>query len=181
MSKDSTQVLSPDANCEILFGPEGTALPTSAGATLTGFESAGYLEDPPDFAPDRPTKDIEAWNADDPIRTLIEKSNLEVTLKFQQTNAISHDFYWGDGTWTSDGSGGAVWTPTSGDVVKAGILSLTDGDKVLLIAMSRLSVSKVGKMNLERAAAISYEVTLKRLTGTFKQLYSWVPSGVTVA
>lgn len=179
MAKDSTQVLSADADCELYLAAAETTLPSTATAALAvGFSSIGYLQDPPDFSVDRPTKDIEAWNSDDPIRTLIEKSNLEVTLKAQQTNNLSHELYWGLGTWVDDGGTGAVWTPSSGDVIKAMVLEITDGARQVRYAFSRVSVSKVGKLNLARAEAVSYEITLKRLTGTWKILDSEVPAGV---
>lgn len=181
--KSPTDVLSVDAECEFYFADPDTALPATATAELdAGFGSAGFLEDPPDFAPDRPTSDITAWNADDPIRTLIESSELEVTIKLQQTSALAVELYWGLGDWASDGGDGAVWTPRSGEVVKAGVLHLTDGLRIFRHNFARLGISSVGNMNLTRAEAVSYEVTLKRLaapeyTGP-TQLYSWVPQGV---
>lgn len=181
MSKDATQVLSVDAECEFFFAPEGTTVPTTAeGALDAAFESIGYLEDPPDFSLEKPTSDITAWNADDPIRTLIENENLEVTIKAQQTNELAHELYWGKGTWASDGGDGMTWTPQSGAVVKAGVLHLTDGDYVFRHVFKRLSVSSVGVQNLARAQAVSYEVTLKRLavdTPYPTQLYNWDPTG----
>lgn len=182
MSKNAADVKSVDANCEFYFGPVATPLPDAATEVLNaGFESAGYLEDPPDFSLTKPTSDITAWNSDDPIRTLIESENLEVTIKLQQTNALSIELYWGLGEWADDGVDGAVWTPVSGEVVKAGVLHLTDGTDTFRFAAERFSVSKVGKLNVARAQAVSYEVTLKRLAGAFTQLYSWVPDGVTLA
>ncbi len=181
MPKSAADVKSVDANCEFYFAPVATPLPTAATEVLNaGFSSAGYLEDPPDFSLTKPTSDIKAWNADDPIRTLIESENLEVTIKLQQTTAAAIELYWGLGDWASDGVAGAVWTPASGEVIKAGVLHLTDGTDTFRFVASRFSVSKVGKLNLARAQAVSYEVTLKRLAGTFTQQYSWVPSGVTV-
>lgn len=184
MSKDATAVLSVDAECEFYFAPTGTTMPATAEAALNAaFESAGYLEDPPDFTLDKPTSDITAWNADDPIRTLIERENLEVTIKLQQTTALAVELYWGLGDWVSDGGTGAIWTPRSGAVEKAGVLHLTDGENVFRFAAGRFSVSKVGKMNLTRAQAVSYEVTLKRLTSDvydgagYAQLFNWVPTG----
>lgn len=188
MAKNPLDVLSVDANCEFYFAPEGTPLPTTATATLNGaFESAGYLEDPPSFALDRPTSDITAWNADDPIRTLIEGENLEITIKLQQTSALAVELYWGLGEWAAAGDG-AIWTPTTGSVVKAGVLHLTDGENVFRFAAGRFGVSSVGNLNLARAQAVSYEVTLKRLVDTesydgagYAQLFSWVPTGADVS
>lgn len=189
MSKNAQDVKSVDANCEFFFAPEGTEMPTAATEELNAaFGSAGYLEDPPDFTLDKPTSDITAWNADDPIRTLIERENLEITIKLQQTSALAVELFWGLGEWASDGVEGAIWTPTSGQVVKAGVLHLTDGTDVFRFAAGRFGVSKVGKMNLTRAQAVSYEVTLKRLVDTenydgkgFAQMYSWVPTGVEIS
>ena len=184
MSKNAADVKSPDAECEFHFGPVGTALPASATEVLhEDLESAGYLEDPPDFAQERATADITAWNSDDPIRSLLESTNLEVTIKLQQTSALAIELYWGLGDWTSDGSDGAIWTPRSGSVEKAAVLHLTDGEDVFRIAFGKVGISSVGAMNLTRAQAVSYEVTLKRLASDvydgkgWRQLFSWVPAG----
>lgn len=167
MSKDATAVRSPDAECEAYFADTGTTLPTSYDDTLdAAFESAGYLEDPPDFAPERPTIDITAWNSDEPLRTLLEQENVEVTLKLQQTSQLAIELYWGLGTWESDGGDGAKWTPSTGTVEKAFVLHLTDGDEVLRYVFERVGVSSIGAMSLARGSAISYEVTLKKLADT---------------
>ena len=163
MPKDATQVRSADCNAKLLLAPVGTARPV--GPT-TAFSAAwidmGYLIDPPDYKRELKTNDIEAWNACDPLRSLVESDVASLSLVLAQTNQANWEAYFGLGAWAAV-TGGREFTPTTGAVEKAMALEITDATNVLRIGWFRATVSDIGKLSMDKAKELSYELTLKRL------------------
>lgn len=163
MPKDATQVRTADCQSKFWVGPVGTVRPVGPTTAFgAGWVDMGYLTDAPDLKRDLSANDIEGWNACDPLRTIIEKNDAELTVVLAQTNSANWELYFGLGTWAAV-TGGREFTPTAGVVEKALAIEVNDGTNVLRLGWHRAGVSDIGKLNLDKADAITYEVTFKRL------------------
>lgn len=166
MAKDTTQVKTAGPNTRLLLADVGTAEPATIAADFGGsWDDMGYLSDPPAFARDRGTTDVEAWNALDPLRTLTDHDISTVELKLMQTNQEVLELYFGPLIFTTEGGGISIEPDTSADdIEKAMCLELVDGADKLRVYWRRCDIGTTGDWSMDKAAAITYDVTLKRLT-----------------
>lgn len=165
MAKDTTQVKTAGPNTRLLLAPVGATEPATIDADFGGaWDDMGFLSDPPAFARNRSTTDVEAWNAADPIRTLTQSDISTVELKLMQTNQEVLALYFGPLTFTTEGGGVSIEPDTAAaDIEKAICLELVDGADKLRVFWRRCDVSTTGDWSMDKAAAIIYDVTLQRL------------------
>lgn len=163
--KDALEVQTADAGSEVLIGdPLTVTLPADAETALDStWRSLGLLSDPPDFSRDTSSKDVPAWNSDDPVKSLLESDISKVTLSLMQFNEDTFELYFGKGTWQTAVNNSRRWTPASGSVEVAVALVLTDGAAMFRRIWANASVSEVGTFATDKADAVKMEVTLTRL------------------
>lgn len=165
MAKDSTQVATAGPNTNLWLAPVGTTIPATFATAMTSWTNIGYLKDPPSIDRTLTKTEINAWNASEPLRTLLESDVSTVTLNLMQENPDVFTLYFGPLIYTAEGSGGVSIEPNplGADVERALCLELIDGANILRIFWRRCSVDSVGALSMDKADAISFEVTLKRL------------------
>lgn len=164
MSKDTTEVLTPGPNTRLWLAPVGSEEPadfiTDFGDDWTDM---GYLSDPPAPTPNDSSTDIDAWNSDDPLRTLLT-TVWSVDLKLQQSNRATFELYFGPLIYTPEGDGISIEPdPNANSDDKVMCLELVDGANVLRIYWRRCTIDQHGALSMDKSAAITYDVTLKRL------------------
>lgn len=165
MAKDSTEALTAGPNTKLWIAPVGTAEPANSGAAFTGsWVDMGYLSDPPAMSPNTTNTDMEAWNAEDPLRTFTSTINT-VELKLFQSNRATFELYFGPLTYTAEAPGVSIEpNPAAAAAEKIMCLELVDGANVLRIYWRRCTVSDIADLSMDKDAGIIYDVTLKRLT-----------------
>lgn len=166
MAKDANSVVIPDALSNLYLAPVGTAFPADAStAPAVAWVNAGYLKDPPDQSRDITTNDVTMWNSDDPIATRVTEDVTELTIVFGQTTELTVPMYLGDGTWSVPSGVNARFIPAAGSTFpeKAVMVEITDGVKVVRFQWARMGVTKVDKLTMDKADAMTYAVTLKKL------------------
>lgn len=167
MAKDSSQVISAgNAQCTVWLSPVGTAFPaTMAAAFASPWVDAGYLKVPPSLARAKDTTDLEVWNADEPLASILNSDVSTVTLALTQINRLTLGLYFGKLTYSAI-TGGIHAVPAGGDDEFAFCLELIDGivgGKVIRTGWRRTQASEAGNFNMDKADAVNLEVTLKRL------------------
>lgn len=163
MAKDPTQVLTAGADTKLWLATVGTTIPANIATALTGWDDMGYLKDPPSIDRTLTKNELSAWNASEPIRTLLESDISSVTLNLMQSNRKTFTLYFGDVSYTTEGTGVSIEPNTDADVERAMCLELVDGSNILRIFWRRCVVDSVGALAMDKADAISFELTLKRL------------------
>lgn len=168
---DSTEVIGAgNANCHVWLADVGTDFPaamTDAFADTAGWDDVGFLKSPPSPTRAVSRTDLEVWNADEPLASLLNSDVSTITLNPTQSNRLTFELYFGKLTYDAISGGVHIEPdPAGGDVEKAFCLELVDGivgGKVLRIGWRRTVVSEVGNLNMDKADAVNYEMTLKRL------------------
>jgi hypothetical protein len=165
MSKDSTEVKTAGPNTRLWLADAGATEPADYSVDFSDeWDDMGFLSDPPAPTPNDSQTDIEAWNADDPVRSLLT-TTWSVDLKLMQSNKATFELYFGPLTFTTEGDGVSIEPDDTGALAdKVICLELVDGADVLRIYWRRTTVTQHGAISMDKAAAIIYEVTLTRLT-----------------
>lgn len=164
-SKSSTEALTAGPNTRLLMADVGADEPADIDADFDdSWDDMGYLQDPPSFARDKSSTPAEVWNAADPLRNLTESDISSVELKLVQANQRTLTLYFGPLTFTPEGSGVSIEPDTDApDVERAMCLELVDGANKLRVYWRRNNVSTTGDWSMDKAALISWDVTLERL------------------
>lgn len=130
----------------VYIAPVGTALPANINATLNAaWLDLGYLNEDgiqPKFG--LTTTDIRSWQADTPIRRIIDARTGEVAISLMQWDHNTVPLAYGGGTWVDDGAGLFHYTfPTPTDVIaeKALLFDVTDGPIHLMFCFYRATIS----------------------------------------
>lgn len=165
MAKDPTAVKTAGPNTKLWLAPIGSTIPATFSTVFAGtWTDMGYLKDPPTYGRTRTSQDLIPWNATEAVRSFLESDENIVTINLIQTSRASFELYFGDLTYTTEGTGGISIEPnTSADIEKMYCLELIDGTDIIRMFWRRSVVSDVGALSMDKADAISYEVTLKRL------------------
>lgn len=168
--KDSTEVISAGPSCSIWLATVGTAYPATMAAqfaSTAGWQNVGYLKVPPAWARAKNTTDLEVWNAAEPLATLLNSDVSTITLNPVQTNRLTFELYFGPLVYSALTGGIHIEPDPSGaGTEKALCVELIDGivgGKVLRVGWRRATVGDVGNFNMDKADAVNYEMTLKRL------------------
>lgn len=184
MAKDPTAVLTAGPNTNLWLAPLGSVIPANFSTAFAGtWTNMGYLKDPPAYGRTRSTQDIIPWNGSEAVKTFLESDDNTVAINLIQTSRASFELYFGDLSYTTEGTGGISIEPnTSAEIEKMYCLELIDGANILRYFWRRAVVSEVGALSMDKADAIGYEVTFKRLLPASGQPFKWqtnVPTLVT--
>lgn len=174
MAKDSTQVLTAGPSTNLWLAPISTAEPAAFGTAFSAsWTNVGYLKDPPSWDRSVDKNELFVWNALEALRTFDNTETNEVTLNFVQTNRAVFELYFGALTYVTETGGIRIEPNPVGAVVEKSLcLELIDGSNILRVYWRRAAVSNVGNFNMDKADAISYELTMKRLIPATGQSFS---------
>lgn len=160
---DADEVLVSGATSRLYLAPVGSTAPTNhSSAPDAAFIDIGYVKDPPKIRRDRTTVDIEAWNEDDPIRTVLDKEKNDFTVKLMQVTNEALKLYYRGGTTATAGTG-KKFTPAGTDQERAMVLDVIDGSNVFRLYVARLQVVSVGELSFPKANTADMEITFRRL------------------
>jgi hypothetical protein len=170
MSIDATQVRVAITG-RLLAAPVGTALPADVTTPWSAdWIDLGYLtDDGPVMSPKRTHVDVKAWQALDPIRTIVTERVVEWKFKLLQRNAETMRLAYGGGTIVTTGIAPnqlTVYTPPDEADIddRAFGLEITDGTITDRYVLSRGVVTDLADVVFKRAEASRYECTVKALS-----------------
>ena len=170
MANDASEVVVA-GDAKVYTAPEGTALPDDLDAPSASYTELGYVKtDGVSFDFGSESKDIEAMQAFDPIRTVITKKPKSVKFALQQSGAAQTELALGGGEWvesiTEPGTFEFV-KPADSDVdERVVIVDLIDGDETWRYIFPR-GLNKAGvKFAGKRDEEIAYEIEMSILTPT---------------
>ena len=170
----------------VLRAPAGTALPTSASATTTGFVALGYVGDSGLVeSRSRTTDKIKAWGGD---VVKVVQSEFSVTYQFTLYEALNADVLKainGDAnvtTTAATASTGTLQSVTvnSGTLPKVPwIFDMKDGNAKVRIVVPLGQVTAVGDTTYNDSGVVGYPVTLEAFAdGSGNQAYVYADDGV---
>jgi hypothetical protein len=171
MTYDPTQVIAAgNSNCRVWLADVGTAFPATmaaAFASTTGWADLGLLKTAPSFNRATDKTPIEMWNATEAIANILSTETNDVTLNPAQVSPLTLELYFGKLVYSAITGGVHIEPdPAGGEVEKAFCLEVVDGivgGKVFRVGWRRASVSEVGNINMEKADALNFEMTMTRL------------------
>lgn len=169
--KDVTEVIGAgNLSCSVWMAAVGTAFPANMSAAFssnTAWDNLGFLKNPPNPARAISRSDLEVWNADEPLASILDSDVSTVVLNPTQCNRLVFELYFGKLVYSTITGGVHIEPdPAGGSVEKAFCLELVDGivgGKVLRVGWRRCVVSETGAFNMDKADSVSFEMTLKRL------------------
>lgn len=146
----------------INYGPAGTTLPTDATTALhANFDEVGYAnEDGITQNINEERTDIKAWQNGDIVRKVRSSHDVTYAFTMLETNLVSLEIYYGDGSVTGTLADGVV--EIKGDMNTRGewVLHVIDGDNLIRIVIPDGEVTERGEVSFVNANAVQYPVTI---------------------
>ena len=145
--------------------PAGTALPIDTKtAFTTPWLPLGYVSDAGATVGQNTTKqDITPWQSIAPVRSVITLREMTLHMILWQVNAQSLAIYFDADQPVPSPTDGSFTMPVQADKgghIYAFAVKSVDGNNVLIIGMTRASLTDAGDMALTRASAVPMECTL---------------------
>ena len=152
---------------QVYVAPTGTALPTTTtGALNAAFVGLGYLtEDGVSFSASKETQDIAAWQAFDPIRTIVTSRTVQATFSLQQWNEDTVPLAFGGGSisGTSPNFKYSLPDPEDGLDERCMVIDVQDGDINLRFVIARGIVTEAVETQFQHGATAVLPITFKAL------------------
>jgi hypothetical protein len=157
----------------IFTGPVGTAFPTDIDDVPDSIDAdwndLGYLnEDGIQGTWDLETTDIRAWQAETPVRRIVNARTGEITVSLMEWSKETVELAMGGGTWTAGGGNTFSYTfPTADDSIAefAVLFDVEDGDTHMAFAFYRATISGGVTTQFVRGTPALLPVTLSLLAG----------------
>lgn len=182
MGTNSNTMVRLAPNGTLWVGPYGTPMPTVATFGVNAaFVDSGYLsEDGVTVTPKVDIKDINAWQAAVPVKTLINTVGLEIKGTLKQFNRNSTSLYFFDSTWTTAG-GNATMNVSSNPALTphAVIVEWTDDSSYAYrLCVPNCIVTDRDAVDLKRTESVDFGFTLRALdnAGTLATLLTTNPN-----
>jgi hypothetical protein len=142
---------------KVYVGATSAAAPTSSTDTLTGFTELGYVSaDGVEFATDRATNQIRAWQNADLVREVVTEATVTYSFSLLETNQDVIETYFGETM--VDGKIELVPTSTGGR--KSFVIDVVDGAKVIRHYVPSGEVLSVEAQSIQNGEAVSYGITI---------------------
>jgi hypothetical protein len=142
---------------EVYVGPTTATAPTSSVSTLTGFSSLGYVSaDGVEFASDKSTNQIRAWQNADLVREVITEGTVTYSFALLETTEETLELYFGSAL--VDGK--IELNPVNTGGRKSFVIDVVDGTKIIRHYIPAGEVLSVEAQTIQNGEAVSYGVTL---------------------
>ena len=142
---------------EVYVGPTSATAPTTASSTLTGFSSLGYVSaDGVEFASDKSTNQIRAWQNADLVREVITEGTVTYSFALLETTEDTIELYFG----SAMVDGKIQLNPVNTGGRKSFVIDVVDGTKVIRHYIPAGEVLSVEAQTIQNGEAVSYGVTL---------------------
>jgi hypothetical protein len=142
---------------KVYVGATTAAAPTSSTSTLTGFTELGYVSaDGVEFATDRATNQIRAWQNADLVREVVTEATVTYSFSLLETNQTVIETYFGEVM--VDGKIELVPTSTGGR--KSFVIDVVDGAKSIRHYIPAGEVLSVEAQTIQNGEAVAYGITV---------------------
>ena len=154
----------PGVSGPIYRAPKGTALPTTANATLnTAFKALGYVsEDGVTNATEIDTEDVKAWGGDTVLNLSTGFADKFTFTLLETISAEVKKARFGDDNVTGTLANGITVTANAQDLDEHVIVidMVLKGGVLKRVVIPQAKVSEVGDITYSDSAAVGYETTL---------------------
>ena len=142
---------------EVYVGPTSATAPTATDSTLTGFASLGYVSaDGVEFASDKTTNQIRAWQNADLVREVITEGTVTYSFSLLETTEDVVELYFG----AAMVDGKIELNPNSTGGRKSFVIDIVDGDKVIRHYVPSGEVLSVEAQTVQNGEAVAYGITM---------------------
>lgn len=142
---------------KVYVGATTATSPTSTTSTLTGFNELGYVTaDGVEFATDKTTNQIRAWQNADLVREVITESTVTYTFSLLETNEDVIETYFG----STMVDGKIELNPSNTGGRKSFVIDVVDGDKAIRHYIPTGEILSVEAQTIQNGEAVTYGVTV---------------------
>lgn len=152
------------ANGAVYRAPIGTALPTTAAASLNSeFTHLGYIsEEGVTFSPSMDVEMIRAWQSFYPVKRFVTGRDATMSFELLQLNGENLSLAFGGGTFATVSSGQFSYTPPDPDDIDEFILLVQGvaGTDTWRIIFRRAMVTELSEITFARTDAARLPITV---------------------
>jgi hypothetical protein len=142
---------------KVYVGATSATAPTSSTSSLTGFSELGYVSaDGVEFATDRATNQIRAWQNADLVRESVTEATVTYSFTLLETNQEVIETYFG--STMIDGKIELVPTATGGR--KSFVIDIVDGAKNIRHYVPSGEVLSIEAQTVQNGEAVAYGITV---------------------
>lgn len=141
----------------VYAGPTSATAPTSSTSALTGFTELGYVSsDGVEFATDKSTNQIRAWQNADLVRETITEGTVTYTFSLLETTQEVVEAYFG-----ATMTGGKIeLNPVNTGGRKSFVVDVVDGAKAIRHYIPSGEILSVEAQAIQNGEAVSYGITI---------------------
>lgn len=141
----------------VYAGPTSATAPTSSTSALTGFTELGYVSaDGVEFATDKSTNQIRAWQNADLVRETITEGTVTYTFSLLETTQEVVEAYFG-ATMTA---GKIELNPVNTGGRKSFVVDVVDGAKAIRHYIPSGEILSVEAQTIQNGEAVAYGITI---------------------
>lgn len=146
---------------KVYVGPTTSTAPTSSTTSLTGFTELGYVHaDGVEFATDKSTNQIRAWQNADLVREVVTEGTVTYKFTLLETTQEVIEAYFGSAM-----VGGKVQlNPTATGGRKSFVIDIVDGAKTIRHYVPSGEILSVESQTIQNGEAIAYGLTVTAYT-----------------
>jgi len=142
---------------KVYVGATSATAPTSSTSELTGFTELGYVSaDGVEFATDKTTSQIRAWQNADLVREVVTEATVTYTFMLLETNEDVLETYFG-ATMTA---GKIELVPNATGGRKSFVIDIADGAKAIRHYVPTGEILSVEAQTIQNGEAVMYGVTV---------------------
>jgi hypothetical protein len=142
---------------KVYVGATSATAPTSSTTSLSGFTELGYVSaDGVEFATDRSTNQIRAWQNADLVREVVTEGTVTYSFSLLETNEAVIEAYFG-GTMV-DGKIELIPNQTGGR--KSFVIDIVDGSKVIRHYVPTGEILAIEPQTIQNGEAVAYGITV---------------------
>jgi hypothetical protein len=142
---------------KVYVGATSATAPTSSTSTLTGFTELGYVSaDGVEFATDKSTNQIRAWQNSDLVRESITEATVTYSFMLLETTQEVLEAYFGG----SLVGGKIAYNPSNTGGRKSFVIDVVDGAKAIRHYVPSGEILSVEAQTIVNGEAIGYGVTV---------------------
>lgn len=142
---------------KVYVGATSATAPTASDSTLTGFTELGYVSaDGVEFATDKSTNQIRAWQNADLVREVVTEGTVTYKFMLLETTQDVIELYFG-----STMTGGKIeLNPTSTGGRQSFVIDVVDGAKAIRHYVPSGEILSVEAQTIQNGEAVGYGVTV---------------------
>jgi hypothetical protein len=142
---------------KVYVGPTTSTAPTSSTATLTGFSELGYVSaDGVEFATDKSTNQIRAWQNADLVREVVTEGTVTYKVMLLETTEDVIEAYFG----SPIVDGKVELNPTATGGRKSFVFDVIDGAKAIRHYVPSGEILAVEPQVIQNGEALAYGITV---------------------